>query len=79
MPNKKSSLLARKFCELFGHNYKVSKKITPHIAEYTCSVCKCETTTDIKGNIINLTPERREINETLAHFYQKRQHVVQTA
>jgi hypothetical protein len=29
-------------------------------------------TTDVSGNLSNLTPQLREINDTLAHIYQRR-------
>ncbi|SFS40851.1 hypothetical protein SAMN04487906_0358 [Zhouia amylolytica] len=64
--------LANCLCSIFGHRYKVSKKVTPHVTEFQCSVCKCEKTTDDRGHIVSLTPERKEINNTLAHFYRKR-------
>lgn len=64
--------LANCLCSIFGHRFKVSKKVTGHVAEYKCSVCKCEKTTDDSGHIVSLTPERKEINNTLANFYRKR-------
>lgn len=70
---KRDSLLAKFYCNVFGHRFKVSRHITHHITEYKCAVCQCETTTDVKGDIIYMTPERKEINETLALFYEKRQ------
>ncbi len=60
------------FCYIFGHHYSVSRKITAHIKEYKCIHCSKETTTDANGNLSNLTPEMKDINETLQNLYQKR-------
>jgi hypothetical protein len=60
-------------CAIFGHNYAVSKKVTSHIKEYSCVHCKKQVTTDASGNLSQLTPELREINQTLERIYQKRQ------
>ncbi|EIJ38429.1 hypothetical protein JoomaDRAFT_1414 [Galbibacter orientalis DSM 19592] len=62
-------------CSVFGHRYVVSKKITSHIVEYQCKTCKCELTTTETGHLDILTPEWREINETLAYLYKKRREV----
>lgn len=60
------------FCSIFGHHFTVSKKVTSHIKEYSCVHCGKQVTTDVSGNLSNLTPQLREINDTLAHIYQKR-------
>jgi hypothetical protein len=60
------------FCTIFGHHYSVSKKVTSHIKEYSCVHCKKQVTTDASGNLSLLTPELREINQTLERIYQKR-------
>lgn len=57
---------------MFGHRFRVSKKVTSHITEYQCKTCKCELTTNETGRLDILTPELKEINETLARFYKKR-------
>ncbi|QLG47239.1 hypothetical protein HYG79_08310 [Costertonia aggregata] len=59
-------------CNLFGHHYSVSKKVTLHIKEYKCIHCGKEVTTDVSGNLSELTPELQEINSTLENLYQKR-------
>lgn len=64
------------FCLAMGHKYIPSRKITDHIHEYKCSVCELEFTNDDLGNKTFLTPELRDINETLIAFYKKKlQHV----
>ena len=35
-PNSVSKL----YCNVFGHQYDVSKKVTQHVKEYTCKCCK---------------------------------------
>lgn len=60
------------FCSIFGHHFSVSKKVTSHIKEYSCLHCGKQVTTDVSGNLSTLTPELREINQTLEHIYQKR-------
>jgi hypothetical protein len=60
------------YCDLFGHNYEVSKKITSHVKEYTCKCCKKELTTNSNGNLIELTPKYKEINNLLEDFYNRR-------
>ncbi|MCO5724329.1 hypothetical protein [Robiginitalea marina] len=60
------------FCSLFGHHFRISKSVTSHIKEYSCVHCGKQVTTDASGNLSLLTPELREINETLENIYQKR-------
>ncbi len=60
------------FCNLFGHHYSVSKKVTLHIKEYKCIHCGKQVTTDVSGNLSALTPELQDINNTLEDIYQKR-------
>ena len=60
------------FCNIFGHHYSVSKRVTSHIKEYKCVHCGKQVTTDVSGNLSTLTPELREINDTLEFIYQKK-------
>ncbi|TAI47461.1 hypothetical protein [Flagellimonas allohymeniacidonis] len=60
------------FCNLFGHHYVVSKKVTQHIKEYKCLHCQKQVTTDVSGKLSVLTPQMQEINNTLGDMYQKR-------
>ena len=64
-------------CSIFGHHYIVSKKVTLHIKEYKCVHCNKEVTTDVSGNLSNLTPELQDINNTLQDIYQKRHRAAQ--
>ena len=60
------------FCNLFGHHYVVSKKVTQHIKEYKCTHCQKQVTTDVSGKLSALTPQMQEINSTLEDMYRKR-------
>lgn len=60
------------YCDFFGHNYQVSKKVTNHVKEYTCKCCKKQLTTNSNGKLIELTPKFQEINEALERIYNNR-------
>jgi len=57
------------YCTFFGHNFKVSRKVTYHVKEYKCCNCKKEMTTNSNGNLTELTPKFREINLVLERIY----------
>lgn len=57
------------YCDLFGHNYKVTKKVTNHVNEYTCKCCKKQLTTGSNGKLTELTPKHQEINFDLERIY----------
>ena len=59
-------------CVLFGHKFKTKRKVTPHFKEFECSICHLEVANDDKGRKMFLTPELKDINETLMVFYKKR-------
>lgn len=65
------------FCNIFGHHYTVSKRVTSHIKEYKCIHCQKEVTTDVSGNLSTLTPELQDINRTLERIYERRHHAAQ--
>lgn len=65
MPNKL-------YCDFFGHDYKMTKKVTDHVKEYTCKRCKKELTTNSNGQLIELTPKYRDINSALERLYNNR-------
>ncbi|NRD18755.1 hypothetical protein HNV08_01745 [Winogradskyella eckloniae] len=60
------------YCDLFGHNYKLTKKVTNHVKEYTCSCCKKQLTTSSNGKLTELTAKRQEINLALERIYNNR-------
>lgn len=65
----KPTLIPKMYCNLFGHDYQVTKKVTLHVKEYTCKHCKKELTTNSNGHLTELTPKFREINEILERIY----------
>jgi DNA-directed RNA polymerase subunit RPC12/RpoP len=67
------------FCNIFGHHYSVSKRVTSHIKEYKCIHCNKQVTTDVSGNLSILTPELQDINKTLERIYQRRHNAQQVA
>lgn len=73
----KQKFLTRKiFCSLFGHKFIITRTITNHFKEFKCTVCELELTNDDKGEKTFLTPELKEINETLICFHNKKFHLV---
>lgn len=71
----KEKFLGKKFlCSLFGHKIITTRNVTNHFKEFQCTVCQLELTNDEKGRKTFLTPELKEINETLLGFYNKRIH-----
>lgn len=59
-------------CDIVGHKYEVSKKVTSHVKEYTCKCCKKQLTTNSNGNLTELTPKYKEINIILEEIYTRR-------
>jgi len=68
----KPTLIPKMYCNLFGHDYDVTKRVTYHVKEYTCRHCKKELTTNSNGKLIELTPEVKEINAILERIYTSR-------
>ncbi|MFD0989438.1 hypothetical protein ACFQ1R_04985 [Mariniflexile jejuense] len=71
-PATKTALIPKMYCNLFGHDYEVTKKVTYHVKEYTCSHCKKQLTTNSNGSLIELTPKFREINAILERIHNTR-------
>ncbi|WP_331497688.1 hypothetical protein [Flavivirga spongiicola] len=59
-------------CKVFGHDFRVSRNVTYHVKEYTCKNCKKELTTNGSGNLTELTPKFKEINDVLERIHMKR-------
>ncbi len=74
--NKEKFLRKKILCSLFGHKIITTRNVTNHFKEYKCTVCNLELTNDEKGRKTFLTPELKEINETLMGFYKKRIHAI---
>lgn len=59
-------------CMVLGHDYKVTRHVTYHVKEYTCKNCKKQLTTSGNGNLVELTPKFKEINDVLERIHRKR-------
>ena len=68
----KPTLIPKMYCNLFGHDYDATKRVTYHVKEYTCRHCKKELTTNSNGKLIELTPKFKEINAILERIYTSR-------
>jgi len=60
------------YCDFFGHNYEMTKKVTNHVKEYTCTRCNKQVTTDSNGRLTELTPKYKDINSALERIYNNR-------
>jgi len=69
---KKTSSPLKVYCNVFGHNYEMTKKVTSHVKEYTCKCCSHQLTTNSNGKLTELTPKFQEINEILETIYTRR-------
>jgi len=63
---------SKMYCNVFGHQYEVTKKVTRHVKEYTCKCCKKQLTTNSNGHLTELTPTFREINSLLERIHTSR-------
>ncbi|MEO8254357.1 MAG: hypothetical protein ABI554_08190 [Flavobacterium sp.] len=59
-------------CSIFGHKIVTVKNVTSHFKEYKCTVCEMELTNDLQNRKTFLTPELKEINETLFNHYTRK-------
>ena len=69
-----TSFIGKLYCTIFGHRYRITEKITLHVSEYQCKQCRSEATNDDQGRITSLTPQLKDINETLRYIYKKKNH-----
>jgi len=69
---KKPTIIPKMYCNLFGHDFEITKKVTYHVKEYKCKRCKKELTTNSNGNLIELTPKFKEINTILERIHNSR-------
>jgi len=72
-PSKPASILGIA-CSVFGHNYKITRKVTDHINEYKCSNCEREFTDNLNGNLEILTSRTKKLNTIVSSFIHKRMH-----
>ena len=54
---------------MFGHDFRVTRRVTNHVKEYKCKNCKKQFTTNVNGNLTELTSKFKEINDVLEHMY----------
>jgi len=73
-PPSEGRTLLSLICAIFGHQYRVSREITDHVKEYSCTYCDRQLTTDADGAISELTEEKQRINEKLREVYGSRRH-----
>ena len=69
---REKNLSSKILCSFLGHKITTTRNVTNHFKEYRCSVCGLELTNDLKGHKIFLTPELKDINESLISLYKKR-------
>jgi hypothetical protein len=69
---REKNLSVKILCSLLGHKIITTRNVTNHFKEYKCSVCGLELTNDLKGHKIYLTPQLKDINESLISLYKKR-------
>jgi len=69
---KKTSFLPSVYCNVFGHDFEVTKKVTYYVKEYTCSHCKKQLTTSGNGKLTELTSKFKEINTILERIHNVR-------
>ena len=74
---RKINFFGKTFCSFFGHKMLTTRNVTNHFKEYKCTCCGLELTNDLKGHKTFLTPELKDINETLISLYQKRRFSVE--
>lgn len=67
-----SNPVSKLYCNIFGHQYDVSKLVTKHVKEYTCKCCKKQLTTNGNGRLTELTPTFQEINSILEYIHTRR-------
>jgi hypothetical protein len=60
-------------CSIFGHKIVTVRNVTGHFKEYKCTVCNVELTNDLQDRRMFLTPELKEINDTLFNHYKRKQ------
>ncbi|WP_166960590.1 hypothetical protein [Yeosuana marina] len=68
----KPAFIPTMYCNLFGHDFVVSKKVTYFVKEYTCTHCKKQLTTNSNGHLTELTPKFKEINAILERIHNSR-------
>ncbi len=77
-PNKTRVRFSSLMCAL-GHDYMITKTITPYLKEYKCCKCGREVTDGIDGQLKQLTEKERIVNECVSAFVRKKHNYVKPA
>ena len=72
--DNKDYVTSEVFCSVFGHNYKIHKRLSRCVDEYECKSCKQIFTLDEKGDFISLSPKYREIHKIIEYINKKRRY-----
>lgn len=70
--NQKAAFIPKIYCNIFGHDFKVSRHVTHHVKEYQCRTCKTQATTNGNGKLTTLTPKYKKINNSLELMYKRK-------
>ncbi|TYB78936.1 hypothetical protein [Bizionia myxarmorum] len=70
---QKIAFIPKVYCNIFGHDFKVSRNVTLHVKEYQCKCCKKQATTNGNGALTELTPKFKEINSILERIHTRRE------
>jgi len=71
IPKKTTVRFSSIMCAL-GHDYMITKTITPYLKEYKCCNCGREVTDDLNADLKVLTEKQRAVNEYLGTFFKKK-------
>lgn len=57
--------MKKNHCKVFSHHLHLTRHVTQYVKEYRCKNCKKQFTTDNNGQLIELTPKFKKINDIL--------------
>ena len=59
-------------CNVLGHKYVVTRRVTYHLKEFQCAYCDKQVTSDEEGQLVELSEEPKEINNILYRVHRNR-------
>ena len=59
-------------CNVLGHKYVVTRRVTYHLKEFQCAYCNKKVTSNEEGQLVELSQERKEINNILYRVHRNR-------
>lgn len=62
----------RLLCNVSGHKFRLTKKITNNIKHYQCINCGYEVSTNFKGQLVPLTEELKNAHSGIQNIIVKR-------